>query len=96
MSKTAASILLAAQPEIDKIRANSVRLQAVMLARRKVGCGAVERRRAIADACRLIDCGASSVKVKVPPHVARQLVDARRYSVRPSFFGCEIMEASKC
>lgn len=92
----AAQILRNAQPEIDKIRANAVRLQAVMLARRPVGRGAVERKHAIAEARRLLDCGAKSVKVKVPPHIARQLVDGRRYDVRPSFFGCEIMEASKC
>jgi hypothetical protein len=96
MSKSAESILRDAQPEIDKIRANSVRLQAVMLARRPIGYGAVERRRAIADACRLIDCGAPSAKVKITPHVARQLVDARRYGVKPSFFGCEIIGVSKC
>jgi hypothetical protein len=96
MSKSAASILRDARQEIDKIRANSVRLQAVMLARRPIGSGAVERRRAIADACWLLSCGAASVNVKVTPHVARQLVDERRYSVRPSFFGCEIMEVSKC
>jgi hypothetical protein len=96
MSKSAESILLDARQEIDKIRANSVRLQAVMLARRPVGRGAVERKRTIADACRLLSCGAASVKVKVPPHAARQLVDGRRYDVRPSFFGCEIVEISKC
>lgn len=96
MSKSAVSILLDARPEIDKIRANSVNLQAAMLARRPVGDGAVERRRAIADACWLLNCGAASVKVKVTPHVARQLVDGQRYNVRPSFFGCEIMEVSKC